>query len=105
MSAVPQPSFNQKQVLVKHHEGGVPSVDQDDIVLDRRLGEEVQWNCDHPEKAFRVVFTDGSPFASSTFDEKNNSSGPIQINAKSRAYKYSVEIDGKVYDPRVIIQP
>jgi hypothetical protein len=104
MSAVPQPSFSQKNVVVQHHEGNTPTVDQVDITLDRLLGDELQWSCDHPGKKFRIDFGGRSPFERSTFDDQNYQSGPIRPDAHG-PYKYSVEIDGKINDPRVIIQP
>ena len=104
MSAVPQPTFNEKGVIVQHHEGAAPTVDQDRIELRSDLGDEMNWTCDHPGKRFRVTFVGRSPFASSTFNEVNYRSGPI-VSGATGEYKYSVEIDGKINDPKVIIQP
>jgi hypothetical protein len=105
MSAVPKSSPNQKRVLVQHHEGGKPSVDHEEITLDRTQGDEMHWICDHPGKKFRVTFDKESPFARSTFDETDYQSGPIRPDARRGAYKYSVEINGHVHDPKVIVQP
>jgi hypothetical protein len=105
MSAIPKPSFSEKGIVVQHHEGTAPSVDQDTIYLRSDLGDEMVWTCDHPSKNFRVTFETGrSPFASATFDNRNSHSGPILPGATG-PYKYSVEIDGHINDPRVIIQP
>jgi len=108
MSAVPSPSpsFVEKGVIVRHNPGAKPSVDtdQDPIYLRSDLGDELVWTCDHPGKSFRIFFVDKSPFDNWAFDEKNNRSGPIRAGATGE-YKYSIAIDGKVNDPKIIIQP
>jgi hypothetical protein len=105
MSAVPKPTFAEKSIIIQHRDGAAPTVDQDTIYPNSDLGDQMVWNCNHPSKSFRVIFDRGrSPFASSTFDNQNCHSGPIQPGATGE-YKYSVEIDGHINDPRIIIQP
>jgi hypothetical protein len=104
MSAVPQPVFNQKRIVIQHHEGGIPSVDSDSMIVFRDQ-DEVHWICDHPGKKFLVTFKDETPFASATFSEKNYQSGPILKGVRSGEFEYSVEIDDIVNDPKIIVQP
>ena len=104
MSAAPQLGFNQKRVLVQHHEGGIPTVDQDSITVWRGQ-DEIHWICDHPGKKFTIRFKKDSPFASGTFDETNYNSGPTLAGVRSGDFYYSVEIDGQINDPKVIVQP
>ena len=104
MSAVPKSLFSEKGVIVQHHEGNAPTVDKDTIILRSDLGDQMNWICDHPGKKFRVTFEGKTPFASFTFDDQNYQSGPIQPGATGE-YKYSVEIDGHINDPRIIVQP
>ena len=106
MSAVPSPSFMPKGVLVRHNPGAAPSVDKDHdpIYLRSDLGDELVWSCNHAGKSFRIFFVEKSPFQNWAFDQQNNRSGPIKQGATGE-YKYWIAIDGKVTDPKIIIQP
>lgn len=105
MNAIPKPALSDKNVIVQHHEGTAPTVDKDPIYLRSDLGDQMNWACDHPGKIFHVTFLNGrSPFARSTFDNDHPESGAIKPGATGE-YKYSVEIDGHINDPRIIIQP
>jgi|SRR6476659_1571099 hypothetical protein len=105
MNAIPKPILSDKSVTVQHREGTAPTVDNDPIYLRSDLGDQMNWACDHPGKTFRITFlNDRSPFARTTFDNQHPDSGPIQPGATGE-YKYSVEIDGHINDPKIIIQP
>jgi hypothetical protein len=108
MSATPQPSGSLVPVPVNiTHTGATPSVDSDTIVIDRRQGGEnleVVWLCNAPGKTFHICFPKGSPFIQAHFSSGDNHSGRIKPDV-SGPYKYTVEIDGQVLDPTVIIKP
>ncbi|PYX87397.1 MAG: hypothetical protein DMG68_11835 [Acidobacteria bacterium] len=95
---------NPKRVNIRHNPGGKPAVDQETIEIWSTKGEEIEWACDHPGQEFYICFEGKSPFQQQHYHSKNNRSGPIQSGA-SGSYKYSVEVDGHVLDPTVIIKP
>jgi hypothetical protein len=95
-------------VNIFHRQGQKPAVDLDVVELDRNNGGnnvEIVWTCDHPEKNFYICFKDGrSPFNSLHYSNTNNHTGTITKDAAGE-YRYSVEIDGKVLDPTIIVRP
>lgn len=97
-------SSNPKRVNILHRPGNKPAVDQDKIEIWSTRNEEVEWVCDHPGQEFYICFEKRSPFQQQHFHSGNNRSGPIQPGA-SGSYKYSIEVNGQVLDPTVIIKP
>lgn len=97
-------SGTSKRVNILHRPGGKPAVDQDEIEIWSTKGEEVEWSCDHAGQEFYICFGGKSPFKQRHFHSRNNQSGPVRPGA-SGSYKYSIEIDGQVLDPTVIIKP
>lgn len=97
-------SSNPKRVNILHKTGGKPAVDQDPIEIWSTKGEELEWTCDHPGQEFYICFAGKSPFKQQHFHSRNNRSGAIRTGATG-PYKYSIEIDGHVLDPTVIIRP
>ncbi len=83
--------------------GGVPTVDQDPVTVDRLNYEEVEWVGANGQ-GFYVCFVDESPFEQRHFHSSNSRSGQATAGATGR-YKYSVEINGKILDPTIIIKP
>lgn len=97
------PARNQRRINIKvTPKHGNPFVDCEPMELDWQLGEEIRWDCGG--KPFKITFEGGSPFAESQFDEKHPDSGPVTQQFR-RQYKYSIEVNGKVTDPTVIIEP
>lgn len=120
MGANPKVSFDepsivtmptQHQIMIKYRAGRPPDVDKPQIELDRDLGggnAEIVWTCDTPGKAFNINFKNGrTPFQSATFSNIKNHSGVITGSATGThgPYKYSVEIEGQVLDPTIIVRP
>jgi hypothetical protein len=106
MSATPQPSASPIPVAVNitYVPGAPPRVDADPIVIDRTQGGnnvEIVWLC---SQTFYICFPNDSPFQQRHYGSLDNHSGPILPGA-SGTYKYTVEIDGQILDPQVIIRP
>lgn len=95
---------NSKRVTILHNPGAKPGVDQDSIEIWSTKGEQVEWACDNPSKEFYICFGENTPFQQQHFHSTGNKSGPIKSGASGK-YKYSIEIDGQVLDPTVIIKP
>jgi hypothetical protein len=109
MSATPQSSVSPVPVPINigHTTGAAPIVDNDTVVIDRRQGGdnlEIVWLCNAPGKIFHICFPKGSPFQQAHFSSEDNHSGKIKPDA-SGPYKYSIEVEGEVLDPTVIIKP
>jgi hypothetical protein len=86
---------------------GKPHVDegQETIVVNRQNNEEVLWVS---TVKFRIDFKGDSPFYEDQFDDQNTYSGLARrsiIASKDRRYKYSIDINGKILDPGIIIDP
>ncbi len=88
-------------------ENGQPAVDPDSLNV--CVGDTVHWVF-AGSKNFKVTFTsaDDSPF---DWADKNGASvdGTVKAgavkNGASTAYKYSVEVDGVVLDPKIVVDP
>jgi plastocyanin len=91
-------------VRIQHNPGDTPSVDQDSVHISATEGDEVEWICDAPDKDFHVRFQQESPFEQNYYHRNNNRTGRVKSNATG-TYKYSVDIDGKILDPTVIVHP
>lgn len=91
-------------VHIRHNPGNAPSVDQDEAHISSTQGDEIEWICDAPGKDFHVRFNDKSPFQQNHYHSKNNRTGRVKSDASGK-FKYSVEIDGKILDPTVIVHP
>jgi len=95
------------KIKVKVDDAGQPVVDKDTVSA--CVGDTIHWVF-AGSKEFKVQFTgdEGSPFDWS--DKKGASvEGTVKADAvKDNAptpYKYDVEIDGKVLDPKIIVDP
>ena len=94
----------EKVVRVFVGEDGYPRVEPDYIEIDRRKHETVVWQSE-PGVAFTICFGDETPFESYHFHPCLSSSGKVREGASGGEYKYSVEVNGKVIDPKVGVQP
>jgi hypothetical protein len=100
------------QITVSVDASGMPAVSPDDVTAHE--GNEVHWVFQGPAaQEFAVKFTS---VANSPFDwSEKKGTGKQQIwgtvksgaakDKKRTEYKYSVDVNGKVRDPRIIIEP
>lgn len=97
------------QVTVTVDASGMPAVSPDPITAHE--GNKVHWVFQGPAaKEFAVIFTN---VANSPFDWSEQKGTQVWGTVKSGAakdkkrteYKYSVDVNGKVKDPRIIIEP
>ncbi len=106
-TAVPLTKFAQVPVTITHRDGAPPVVDNDSILIDRTQGGEgieIKWVCNSTDKDFYICFAGDSPFEQRHFHRGNSCSGRVKPGATGR-YKYTVEIDGQILDPQVIVRP
>ena len=90
-----------KNVKLSHPPHGNPHADPDEIVIS--VDDSVKWDY---RGDFVVVFEEETPFQSWYFYPGINTSGkPLPDVKHNHPYKYSVHIDGKRLDPKVIIRP
>lgn len=82
---------------------GMPSVDQDPIEVNRTNSESIQWVASPANLQFSVCFPTESPFSRRHYHEHRPASGPVKAGAIGR-YKYTIEVDGVLLDPAVIIR-
>ena len=94
----------EKVVRVSVNADGYPRVEPDFIEIDRRLDERVVWQAEKGLN-FTVCFGDETPFESVHFHPCLPSSGKVRDGASGGEYKYSVEVNGKVIDPKVGVKP
>lgn len=94
----------EKVVRVSIGEDGYPKVEPDFIEIDRRLDETVVWRADEGVN-FTICFDPETPFASYHFHPCLPASGVVREGASGGEYKYCVEINGKVIDPKVGVRP
>jgi hypothetical protein len=66
------------------------------------MGDTVKWISSGI--GFLITFDSGSPFTESRFSGPSVSSGAIKAGA-SGPFKYSVNIGGKILDPRIAVHP
>jgi len=96
-----------KKVVITLDKNGQPQVDAESetIVLNRQKNEEVLWIS---TESFRIDFNGDSPFDEDQFDHTHGNSGLIRrsvISSKDKIYKYTIDINGKILDPGIIIDP
>ncbi|HVO61456.1 MAG TPA: hypothetical protein VMT53_11010 [Terriglobales bacterium] len=103
MSTAPKTFPNVKQVTVSF-ENGMPSVDPEPIEIWSTKNESVEWVAEPRDLAFTICFAAESPFSERHFHEHRPASGPIKTGATGR-YKYTIEVNGVILDPGVIIRP
>lgn len=90
-----------KSVKLSHPSHQKPHADPDEIVIS--VDDSVKWDY---RGDFVVTFEEETPFESWYFYPGNDTSGKPKPDAKhNHPYKYSVLIDGKRLDPKVIIRP
>jgi hypothetical protein len=97
------------QVTVSVDANGMPAVAPDPITA--REGDKVHWVFQGPAaREFAIKFTSA---ADSPFDWSEQKGTQVRGTVKSGAakdrkrteYKYSVDVEGKVLDPKIIIEP
>ncbi len=104
MPELPECEEKEKIVRVSVNKDGYPRVEPDYVEIDRRRGETVVWHADEGVN-FTICFGDETPFESFHFHPCLRSSGKVRMGASGGEYKYSVEVNGKVIDPKVGVQP
>ena len=69
--------------------------------------EQIEWVITPPDVPFTVKFKEetGSPFEGKKFNNTNNISGPpiYDPGEKDRYYAYTLDVQGHIIDPGVII--
>jgi hypothetical protein len=109
----PQPTSNgcdtdvaiPKHVHITSNDG---QVDQPTISVNRLLGEEVTWSSNGTKALIVFASSDGSPFQEAIFHVPAGgsvSSGPVQTEAESKGYKYTVIGQLGINDPVIIVEP
>ena len=108
MSAVPinqDPDCGlEKIVKVSLGKNGYPQIEPDEIAINRDRDEKVVWQAEEGVN-FTVCFERETPFESFHFHPCLPSSGSVRKGAQSKEYKYCVEVNGKVIDPKVVVWP
>lgn len=106
MSSQPAMSEDRvKRIVITFDKEGKPQVAKDQLEVAIYGSEEVMWVCDRP---FRIDFKNVSPFYEDQFNQKYSRSGLVRrsvLPSKNRAYKYSIEANGKTLDPQIVIFP
>ena len=98
-------SFAVQPIVVSVLPDGTPAVDQPTTVIWSTHSQEVRWVAADPKTVFHICFKDKSPFDKGRhFHSSDGRSGKITAGA-SGSYDYSVEINGKILDPTVVIKP
>jgi hypothetical protein len=96
-----------KKVVITLDKNHQPQIDKEHetIVLNRVKYEEILWTS---AEKFRIDFKGDSPFYEDQFDSTNANSGLVRrsvVSSSARTYKYTIDINGKILDPGVIIDP
>ena len=107
MSALPiemPECVREKIVKVSINEDGYPRVEPDHIEINRLQDERVVWRAEEGVN-FTICFGDETPFESLHFHPCLPKSGTVRQGATGGEYKYSVEVNGKVIDPKVGVKP
>ena len=94
----------EKVVKVSVGEDGYPRVDPDQIEINRLHDERVVWQADEGV-TFTICFGDETPFESFHFHPCMAASGSVRKGASGGEYKYCVEVNGKVIDPKIVVHP
>ena len=103
-----EPSPGRPPIRVSVGANGDPVVTPDSV--NACAGETIRWVFQGGAKEFAVSFTgaEGSPF---DWNEQRGASvtGTVKAGAakdqQPTTYKYGVEVDGKVLDPKIIVDP
>lgn len=105
MSAATKPNVVAvpRRITVDIGPGGIPTIDQDPVIVNRDNYEEVEWVGPDGQEYY-VCFVAESPFEQRHFHSRNRRSGLARDGATGR-YKYTVEVNGKILDPTIIIKP
>jgi hypothetical protein len=75
------------------------------VTIDRTKDEEVIWVSEVP---FRIDFKNVSPFYEDQFNQTHRRSGLVRravLPSKFRTYEYTIEVNGKTLDPKIMIFP
>jgi len=91
-------------VRVSVGEDGYPRVEPDQVTVNRLEDERVVWQADKGVN-FTICFCEETPFESFHFHPCLPTSGSVRKAALGREYKYSVEVNGKLIDPKVVVYP
>jgi len=91
-----------KIVTVGVDANGNPTCNPMDVDLWSTEGDTMKWHSSGI--AFLITFDSGSPFTESRFSGPSASSGAIRPGV-SGSFKYSVNVAGKILDPKVGIHP
>ena len=85
---------------------GVPTVSQDLVTINWVNGDSVRWVPAPGITSFTIQFASGTPFNQAAFASAGGSmsSGGPRANSGG-TYKYSVWVNGKWLDPRVVVEP
>jgi hypothetical protein len=103
MSVAPKAFPTVRQVTISL-QNGMPTVDQDPIEIWSTNSESIQWIASPSNLQFTVCFPTESPFSDRHFHDHRPDSGPISPGATGR-YKYTIEVNGRLLDPGVIVRP
>jgi plastocyanin len=102
LAQMPDPNRKRINIKVTPKHGNI-FVDSEPMEVDWQRGEHIEW--DFGGKPFKITFKDGiSPFTESEFDHTRPYSGQVVVK-KEGVYKYTVEANGKILDPTVIVEP
>jgi len=102
----------QVQIIKIIRKDGILAVSPDQTEI--RRGEELQWAGENREMEFFICFAGMSPFARRHYSNLHPASGPVLYGPRAgefinggegTCYKYSVEVDGQVLDPGIIVRP
>jgi hypothetical protein len=108
MSAQPVMSPDRvKTIVISLDENQKPKVaaEHECVIVDQSKDEEVIWVSDLP---FRIDFEGDSPFYENQFNSANRRSGLVRrgvLGSKFHEYKYTIEVNGKTLDPKIMIFP
>jgi plastocyanin len=97
------------RIQVKVDAAGQPEADPDTV--DVCIGDTIHWIFPGAAKKFKVQFVGDTPveWHEKTSDSSASIEGTVQpgkvVNNAPTPYKYNVEVDGKVLDPKIIVKP
>ena len=95
------------KITVTVDENGEPVVSDDEVVA--CVGDEIKWKFKGSgAQHFAVEFKEDSPFTWKR--QKDNVNGTLkgvvkEGTARAEPYKYLAEVDGKILDPKIVVEP
>jgi len=92
------------QPVTIHMEKDKVKVDPPVVDLSKENRDTINWVTEPKGQPFLVCFDGRSPFRRNHFDQANSNSGGIEDPSET-VYKYTVEFQGQVLDPGVVIRP